>query len=328
MRAVVVEALLVAEELLPGDVAGMGVVTHDRPVGRGHAAGPALDPRRLVGQRPRAGLGAAVDVGAGVAGVVQDVQDAAVPQRLPEQFAVAGLAPEAIGEEQVVLGEVLDDRQGRARLLEQGEEQADRLLHLLVGIEDEPAGRVEDQADGRTHPQFALFGAGQLAAEQAVAEPVQFGLAHGAEDAQQQAVGVLGGVVDAVLVDDQGVGQGTDLQQAIPVAAGAGQARGFQAEDGPGLAQPDLGDQELEAVAVHRGGAGASLVLVDDGDGRLRPAQVLGPLHEVVLPGGAGGVLADLQQGGLADVDEGGAVKMVGTNLGTAAWNGHDGSPG
>jgi hypothetical protein len=42
-------------------------------------------------------------------------------------------------------------------------------------------------------------------------------------------------------------------------------------------------------------------------------------LDEVVLSGGAGGVFADLKQGRLADVDEGGAVKMVGTNLGTAA---------
>ena len=220
-----------------------------------------------------------------------------MPQRLPEQFAVAGFAPKTIREEEVVVAEVLDDRQRRAGLLEQGEQQADRLLHFLVGIEDEPAGRVEDQADRRAHPQFALFGPGQLAAEQAVAEPVEFGLAHGAEDAEQQAVGVLAGVVDAVLVDDQGVGQGADLQQAIPVTAGAGQAGGFQAEDGPGLAQPDLGDQELEAVAAHRGGTGESLVLIDDGDGRGRPTQILGTLHEVVLPGRAGGVFADLKEG-------------------------------
>ncbi len=83
----------------------------------------------------------------------------------------------------------------------------------------------------------------------------------------------------------------------IPVAARAGQARGFQAEDSAGLAEPDLGDQELEAVAVNRGGAGASLILVDDGDGCPRPAQVLRPLYEVVLAGGAGGVFTDLEQG-------------------------------
>ena len=69
----------------------MGVVTHDGPVGHGHAPRAALDPRCFVGQRPCAGLGAAVDVGARVARVVQDIQDAAMPQRLPEEFAVTGL---------------------------------------------------------------------------------------------------------------------------------------------------------------------------------------------------------------------------------------------
>ena len=54
----------------------------------------------------------------------------------------------------------------------------------FVRIQDEPACRVEDQTDRRTHPQFPLFRSGQFAAEQAVAEPVKFGLAHGAEDAQ------------------------------------------------------------------------------------------------------------------------------------------------
>jgi hypothetical protein len=52
---------------------------------------------------------------------------------------------------------------------------------------------VEDQADRRAHPQLTLFRTGQLAAEQAVAEPVEFGLTHGAQDAEQQAVGVLAG---------------------------------------------------------------------------------------------------------------------------------------
>src|SRR5436305_13294518 len=96
------------------------------------------------------------------------------------------------------------------------------------------------------------------------------------------------GSVDTVLVDDQRVGQGADLQQAIPVAAGAGEAGGFEAEDGPGLAESNLGDQELEAVAIHGGGTGAALVLIDDGDGRLGPTQILSPLHEVVLAGRAG----------------------------------------
>ena len=54
-RAIVVEALLVAQELFPTEIAWVRLVMHDRPVGEGHTPGPALDARRLVRQRPRAG---------------------------------------------------------------------------------------------------------------------------------------------------------------------------------------------------------------------------------------------------------------------------------
>ena len=83
----------------------MGVVAHDGPVGQRHPPGAALDARRLAGQGARARPGAAVDVGPGIAWVVQDRQDASVPQRFPEQLAVAGLAPQALGEQQAVPGE-------------------------------------------------------------------------------------------------------------------------------------------------------------------------------------------------------------------------------
>jgi hypothetical protein len=38
-----------------------------------------------------------------------------------------------------MVGEVLDDRQGRTRLLEQVEDHPDRVPDLLIGIEDDPA---------------------------------------------------------------------------------------------------------------------------------------------------------------------------------------------
>lgn len=118
---------------------------------------------------------------------------------------------------------MFDNRQRRAGLLEQSEQQAHGLLDFLVGIENEAASCVEDQAGRRAHPQLPLFRSGQFAAEQAIAEPVEFSFTHGAQDAEQQAIRILAGIVDAILVNDQGIGQGTDLQQAIPITAGAGQ---------------------------------------------------------------------------------------------------------
>ena len=68
---------------------------------------------------------------------------------------------------------------------------------------------------------------------------MQFGFAHRSQESQEKTVGVLSGVIDPILVDDQGVGEGTDLDETIPIAARPCQARGFQAQDGPGPAQAD-----------------------------------------------------------------------------------------
>ena len=216
--------------MMPGD--------EERPVLGPDPACSALDPRLLAGQAPKAGLGAAIDIGARVLGVVQDVQDPSMAQRSPDQLTVSAATPEPCGALEVMVGEVLDDGQGRSRLLEQVEDQPDRLLDLFVGIEDDPALRIVDQPRGRSEPELALGGLLQLAAQEAGTEQVEFGLAHGAQESQEETVGVYGGVVDSILVDDQGVGEGTDLDETIPIAAGACQAGGFQAKTAPVRPRP------------------------------------------------------------------------------------------
>ena len=103
---------------------------------------------------------------------------------------------------------------------------------------------------------------------------MQFGLAHGSQESQEKTVRVLSGVVDSVFVDDQGVGEGTDLDETIPITARSCQAGGFQAQDGPGPAQADLGDEVLKAVATSRGRSRVPLILIDDLDSLRGPSQV------------------------------------------------------
>ena len=224
-----------------------------------------------------------------------------------------------MGKLRLILGEVLDDPERGPHLLEGVEDQAQRLLDLLVGIEDDLAGGVVDQPGGRPEAELAGSGLLQLAPQQPRPDPVQLGFAHGALDPQEQAVVVLSRIIDAVLVDDEGVGQATDLDEAIPVAAGTGQARGFQAQDGADAAETDLGHQVLEAVATEGGGPGVSLVLVDDLDVFLGPSELVGASRQVVLAGGAGEYVAHLHGGRLPDVDQGLAVEMLGPDLGGAS---------
>ena len=81
---------------------------------------------------------------------------------------------------------------------------------------------------------------------------MKFGLAHGSQESQEKTVRVESGVVDSVFIDDQGVGEGTDLDETIPITARSCQAGGFEAQDRTGPAQANLGDQVLKTVATSR----------------------------------------------------------------------------
>jgi hypothetical protein len=62
--------------------------------------------------------------------------------------------------------------------------------------------------------------------------------------------------------------------------------------------------------------AAVALILVDDLDLIARPAQGHGLLDECVLPRRGFFVFEDLLQGGLADVDDGQTLVMIGPDLG------------
>ena len=55
------------------------------------------------------------------------------------------------------------------------------------------------------------------------------------------------GIADPVQVDHQSAGEGAEVNEVVPVAAVAGEARGLQAVDGAHFAGADQGDELLEA---------------------------------------------------------------------------------
>jgi len=142
-------------------------------------------------------------------------------------------------------------------------------------------------------PKATALGLGQLTADEAGAQDVELGLAHRPFQAEQQPVVEVHRVVEAVLVENEGVGQGADLEQPVPVGRAASQTGDLQAEHDPDLAHSDRGDQLLEPLAVTVGTRLAQ-VAVDDHDSVQRPAQGDRPLAQRVLALGALGVLEDL----------------------------------
>jgi len=235
---------LVGFVLIPADIAGVGVADQRDPFLAGHQLVALL---AVAGQ---AFAAAAVGERAGVAGVVQGAQHPPVLQRHPGQLALVGPGAHPDREQQPVGVELLHGRACRAGPGEQREHVPDGLLDTGIGVEHDLAGGIVDQPDGQAHLQFAAAGFGQLAADEPGPDEVQFGLAHGALEPEQEPVVEVGRVIEAGLVVDQRARHGADLEQPVPVGVVAGQPGYLQAEHDPGAAHADLGDQLLESFPV------------------------------------------------------------------------------
>jgi hypothetical protein len=171
------------------------------------------------------------------------------------------------------------------------------MLDFLVGIEPNLPPRIIDSPDWQAKAQRAVLRFFQLAPHETTGQPVEFRFAHGAAESSEQPIIVLPRVIDAIFVDHQGAGQGTDFNEAIPVATGAGQTGRFSTQDRSRPPQADLSNKILKAVSTGAGGSGAALVLINDDDERFWPSQVVGAFSELVLARCTGGVIADLHEG-------------------------------
>src|SRR4029078_5781041 len=109
-------------------------------------------------------------------------------------------------------------------------------------------------------------------------------------------------------------GQGADLQEAMPIAGATGEPRDLQAQDQDDLAEADLSDQVLEPGAVGGGGRRMPEILVDHDDALVGPPQGERPFAQRVLPRRALGVLEDLLERALADVQARETLKMTGSD--------------
>src|SRR5262245_63447210 len=101
----------------------------------------------------------------------------------------------------------------------------------------------------------------------------------------------------------------------MPVGRVARQPRYLEAHHDARVPQADIGDEALKPIPPRGGGARLALVAVDDDDLLLCPAQRDRALAERVLPRGALGILEDLPQRGLPDVEICGPLEMWGGDI-------------
>ena len=269
------------------------------------------------------------DIGPGVRWMPQDLQHPEAVGRHPDHLVRCRPAHRPHRQHHAMALQVAHHGPGVLQFPEPGEHQAQPRLHLLVRVEDDGAvavvGETGRQREAELSPRRFL----PLALMQARPDLVQLRLAHEAREAQQKAVVVTAGVVQALAVGEDHPEERAQLQQLVPVAVVAGQPRCVQAEHQARLAQPDLRHQPLEALPLQAGRAGLAEVVVDHRDPFARPAEPGSPLDQAVLQFGALLVLADLPGRGLADVDIGELGAMRGGDpLGGLIRDGqHDAPP-
>ncbi len=123
-------------------------------------------------------------------------------QATPPQLPVPNSAIAALGEKQLVLGEVLNHSISAGGLSEGSEDQAHGALHLLVRIQNNALGICVHQADRQRETQLSFARFVEFGALEADAQEVQFGLGHRTLESQQQTVVEIPWVVSAVFVDE------------------------------------------------------------------------------------------------------------------------------
>ncbi|MBP2449767.1 hypothetical protein JOH51_007275 [Rhizobium leguminosarum] len=94
---------------------------------------------------------------------------------------------------------------------------SNRLSDLQVRIESHIAGMVIDQSGWQGATELAAPCLVEDTAAQPCLDHMQFGLTHCSLEAEQEAVVETCRIVDAVLVENEGVSKGADLQQTLPV---------------------------------------------------------------------------------------------------------------
>src|SRR5277367_2780425 len=148
---------------------------------------------------------------------------------------------------QVVLEQVAEHAMDRAAALELVEDQLHDVARLLVRVLDDLARSAGDVADRPEHPELAALRLGELGSMHPLLDEVEFGLADRTLEPEQEPVVVDGRIVDAVEVTQQRPEERAGIDQLIPIAAAACQARHLEADDDADMTQADFGNQVLEA---------------------------------------------------------------------------------
>ena len=133
----------------PTDVADMNIRNHELPLRPGNLG------RAVLAVWQKTGADATIDECAGIARVMQHLEDSRVRRPHPMQLALVQSLANAAGEPETLLAEQLRGLHRRSGPVEGLEDQAHRSLYFRVWIENQNAVVPINQTDGRPHLKLA-----------------------------------------------------------------------------------------------------------------------------------------------------------------------------
>ena len=185
---------------------------------------------------------------------------------------------------------------------------------MLIRIEHDSIVGGVTKSYGQPQTQLTATSLVQDTASQASFQDVEFGLGERALHAEDQAIVEVGRIIEAVLIEQQRVGQRTELQELVPIAGVASEAGHLETEDYAGMTEADLSHKAAEPLAVG-GRSRAPEVIVYDDHLVLGPAEGCGAIAQRVLPPRALCVFGDLLERRLADIEVGRSAQMLRRHL-------------
>src|SRR4051794_26346059 len=243
--------------------------------------------------------------GPSIGRVLEDVADPRAVRLAPDKRVRGRSEQRAHRQRQAVGAQIAHHGPRALQFAELGEDKPEARLHLFVRVQDDRTGAVMDQSSREGQAQLATRRFLALALVEAHSDLMQLRLAQDAGQAQEPAVVVGARIVEPLAIGDEHPEQGAQLEQLMPVAVIAREPGGIQADDQAGIAEPDLGNELLEAGSFGAARARFAEILVDDVDPLARPAEPDGAVDQAVLEFGALVMVPDLIDRGLAHVDVG-----------------------
>ncbi len=190
------------------------------------------------------------------------------------------------------------------------------MADLLVRVEGQFAVGADHVAGRWLAEPFAAAGAAQPPGLHALLELMQLETSQEAFDGQDQTVVEVLRMIQAVLVCEQGVESGANLDQTAAGLVFAGQAVDLKAEHQADVAQGNFRQEPGEIIAAGGRRAGAALIAVEDANALGGPTPGAGVLLQVGLDLSGFAVALHLLGMRLTDIDDGPTFEMVSEDLG------------